>query len=553
MASRSSYFFLITTTYERSQTFGFIKAAALSLFSNSAETAITVTNEAGASVTVMASELLQTPTTSTALGTSIILIVCLLLGGLLWFSVKQLLDFKKVDGNVEIDDTNNRLIEGEELRQQTMGQPCSSRLSFAGIALPGKQDVANMMIVGSSGSGKTCSMKEVLASIRSSEKKALVYDRDGAFVSHFYRPEKDIILSSQDARSAAWDIWCECVSQEDYQRMVSILLPEHELENKYMAASRLVLINLAQSLHEEGNDSLPNLINVIEELNTHTVYNILKNTSEASLAVDHDEKTTVSIRGHLLGCIEVMKEAPTEGNRFSVRRWAFNDADDSWLFITSPTDDMDNQRPLKTLWMEFAANTLSQLKPDPIRRCFYVVDDLDGLNKVPSLENLMLLSRKIGVGTILSVKSSSRLNSIYKKETVQTLARSCDNWVALYCDDDQTGDWVSRRLGFKQAIEKTEISLRNPKEKDNADKLVTEKRIACPIITPEMIAALGPMQGYLRFSKDFPIARFNNVPRSWPDVAPAFLPKDEPEEGDKTAEEEENNTSNDDNFVAVPA
>ena len=71
-------------------------------------------------------------------------------------------------------------------------------------------EVEHALCVGGSGNGKTTFFLHLVEAVRNQGQKQVVFDLDGEFISHFYRPEKDVILSLTDKRSPQWSFFSEC-------------------------------------------------------------------------------------------------------------------------------------------------------------------------------------------------------------------------------------------------------------------------------------------------------------------------------------------------------
>ena len=444
-----------------------------------------------------------------------------------WRSTSHVVQRRK-----EIESDKNRLIEAADLRKITSEHPSTSRMQFAGIPMPGKSDTSHLIVVGSPGSGKSVNIKETLIGIRAAGRKAIVFDINGEFISHFYRQDKDIILNPMDERSAAWDIWCECNRSFDYMRMAKALIPEHKMEQDWSTGARIVLAKLAQDMGETENPGTEVLLEQIRDIEDSQIVETLSETDAAPiLAKWGEEEACMGIRGVLISSITPMQELSNDNFRFSVRRWAFNENDDSWLFISTHSDEIDLLRPLTTVWLEFACSTLISLPPDHLRRFFFVVDDLTRVNLIPSLQNFMIQSRKIGACAILGIDSVTRLTEIYGMSTVQAISRSCESWAAMRCSDYTTAKWASTKLGKRNTVKKTEITYQGKNQTQT-----TERQLTMPIVSPEEIHELSDMHGFIRMGGEHhPVAKFNSVARSWPILAPAFIPRAITEE-----EEEEN-------------
>jgi len=63
------------------------------------------------------------------------------------------------------------------------------------------------LIIGSSGSGKSVFLTNILKQWISTKRRTVVYDIKGEFTSYFYNPEKDYILNFDDLRGFYWDFF----------------------------------------------------------------------------------------------------------------------------------------------------------------------------------------------------------------------------------------------------------------------------------------------------------------------------------------------------------
>ena len=417
----------------------------------------------------------------------------------------------------EIEDV--RVIEAEELRQRTLGDISQSRASFSGIPLPGRSDISNLIFCGGSGSGKSVNLRDLLSSIRRSNRKAVVFDPSGEMISHFYRSDKDIILNPLDKRSATWDVWCDCLRYNDYLQVASTLIADQPQHDNWITSARLVLAHLAE---QEGHQNKPDhrrVLEAIEHLDDAMISDILQTTEAAPVIAEFGEQACFGIRGVLLASVKPFSETKNKNFRFSVRRWAFNEANDGWLFISAKTSESDVCKPLTATWLNLAARTLMNLNTDHLRRVFLIIDDISATNKIPSLMDYMVRSRRTGASAILTTHSISMLTSLYGEDDTNTLLRACDSVIAMNCNEPYTLQWLSSRLGSRDTIEKTEVSYGNSEQ-----KVYTQRILKLPLVSEEDISRLPQMQGYVRFGNDYPTARFHSAALEMAVIAPAFIP-----------------------------
>ena len=80
-------------------------------------------------------------------------------------------------------------------------------------------------ICGTTGSGKTQAINSMLLTIRTRNKKAIIADAGGEFISHFYKGG-DLILNPFDRRSAFWSPFAEIRQDYDCSMIARLTIPE---------------------------------------------------------------------------------------------------------------------------------------------------------------------------------------------------------------------------------------------------------------------------------------------------------------------------------------
>ena len=450
------------------------------------------------------------------------LLLCLIAKVIFWFMFHLLFSlfgsyFAK---DQQSDKDRDSIIEAEQLRMITQNKICQSKASLVGVPMPGKADLGNLIFCGSPGAGKTVTLRDLLSSIRSSGKKAVVFDPNGELISYFYRPDTDIILNPLDARSVTWDIWCDCRRHQDYITVASNLIPEQDHNSRWVIGAQLVLAELARRESEQGAPSNDRLMASIKAVEDEDVRDILKETEAATIIAEHGAEACYGIRGILISALKPLQELDGRGTRFSVRRWAFNESNDSWLFISSHTSEQETMRPLTGAWLDMVFRTLMGLMPDHLRRYFVIIDDLHALNRIQSLPDLMVQSRRLGVCTALSIQTISQIRDIYGDEACKTMLRSGESVIGMRTTDNETLQWMTSRFGSRETLETIEISYDGHQE-----KLHTERLLKMPLVTADDIADLPELNGFISFGNDFPAARFRGAAKTLPMVADPFTPK----------------------------
>ena len=91
-------------------------------------------------------------------------------------------------------------------RTQRMQAKGAGVVSLAGLAIDRADESKHFLLMGTTGTGKSVAIRELLRGAEGRGDRAIIADPDGGFLSRFYDSAwGDIILNPFDARSAAWD------------------------------------------------------------------------------------------------------------------------------------------------------------------------------------------------------------------------------------------------------------------------------------------------------------------------------------------------------------
>jgi type IV secretory pathway TraG/TraD family ATPase VirD4 len=90
----------------------------------------------------------------------------------------------------------------------------------AGVAVPFEDETKHFKFMGTTGSGKSTVMRELLSGALNRGDRAVIADPDGGFLSRFYnRARGDVILNPFDSRSAKWNLFSELKNPYDIDQM----------------------------------------------------------------------------------------------------------------------------------------------------------------------------------------------------------------------------------------------------------------------------------------------------------------------------------------------
>ena len=158
--------------------------------------------------------------------------------------------------------------------------------------------------------------------------------------------------------------------------------------------------------------------------------------------------------------------------------------------------------------------------PEPPLRM--VIDELDSLQKLPSLEDSLTKGRKHGLRIVAGIQSTAQLERT-NGEKDATVLRSCFRNILVLGggrSDSKTAEDLSKSLGEHEVERETQGESSNDRggSRSRTTRIERER-----VVMPSEIQSLPELTGYLGFAGDLPIARVELVPRHYPVRHPAIV------------------------------
>lgn len=405
-------------------------------------------------------------------------------------------------------------------RKQYSGK--TSNIKIAGVTLPYEFDTSHILLVGSTGTGKSVNIRETLGSIRAQGKRAIVYDVAGNFIKHFYRENKDIILNSLDARSHTWDLFADCRLESDFIGFSEAIIPDGYRRDFFDVAAKMVFSSIAYQLSKTANPSVTKLTDLILKVDFATIVELVKNTDAAAIINEEAGRMAASVRGVISANIRSLKFLKDCEHKFSIVDWVNNSNSDSWVFVSCNDKQIDMLRPIITAWFNIFTSTVLSLPEDRDNRIYMVVDELPSLNKIPSLTNFLAQGRKYGGGALLGIQNYAQLVNIYGKHGADSVCDLCATWVILRCNSSDAAKWAANNIGHAEHIETNEgLSFGINDVRDGVS--VNKHRAERLVVSSTEIMNLENLTGFLKLGRGLSIGQFTSKYKKYAEVAQHFV------------------------------
>lgn len=407
---------------------------------------------------------------------------------------------------------------GQILRRTRSGKS-ESQITIADIPIPPDLETLHFMIGGSTGTGKSVAISEMLSKIIPRGDRVIITDPNGEFLSRFWI-KGDILLNPFDERGQGWSLYNELSGPYDYERFAKSVIPPASTtaDAEWHRYAQQLFAETAKQLFIRNQATTENLIEWLTRKPVDELGKLLQSTAAAGLFDPGAAKALASTRFIITSYL-----APHQyvrSGEFSLRTW-LNNAQGGNLFITWREDMADALRPLISTWLDIISTSILSLPPNPESRIWLIIDELASLEKLNSLEAALTKGRKHGLRVVAGLQSTAQLDRLYGKDEAVVL-RSCFRNLLILggsSSDPDTAEVFSRGLG-EWDVERKQSSITRTRQGSNRTQTI--QRVKERVVLPSEIMNLPKLTGFLSLAGDYPLAKIELKPRTFPALTVPF-------------------------------
>lgn len=301
----------------------------------------------------------------------------------------------------------------------------ASKLKIGNMPLVKNSETKHIIITGSTGSGKTNLMHNLLPQIVGFKHPALIVDQTGEMIARYYKPERgDIIFNPLDARSHAWDFWLDnrssnissCAINPRLEKFAKVLFkygkkPYSGSDPFWDNSSEVIFCACVEYLRKQGNQSFTSLQNMLSNMTLSQLAKALVGTKASRYLNDSNHTTASSILSVMATNTKPLALLQEADKKFSLQEY-FRNAEagsEGWLFLSNPPNLREVTMPLNACLFELAISYLVELGINQQRRMYFIIDELASLGRLTGFTTLMSESRKYGGCVIAATQSINQL------------------------------------------------------------------------------------------------------------------------------------------------
>ncbi|MGC1470113.1 MAG: type IV secretion system DNA-binding domain-containing protein [Sphingorhabdus sp.] len=415
---------------------------------------------------------------------------------------------------------------------------------LAGVRYPWRTEQSHTMLIGTTGTGKTTQMRDMIAQMRLRRDRAVVFDLTGAYVEAFYNPDTDIILNPMDKRCPSWSVFLECVSHADFSSVAAALMPIDggASEPFWILAARTLFVETCIRLKQAGKATNRDLASRLMMADLKDVHKMLQHTVADPLTAPEAARMAESIRAVFNTNAQALRFLPEDNPPFSICDWiAAPERPGSILFITSTHNELTLNRALLTVWMNIAVHRLMRQPRTRDLRTWFFFDEVHALHRLPAIEDGLQTARGFGGAFVLGIHSFAKLSETYGEEGAQNLASLARTKLILATADRDTAQHCSDFIGHREVRMMDEAYSYGYSNIRDAATITPRQQIEALVI-PDDIMKLPSLRGFLVFPEGFDAARVQLHYKDYPVVAEAYQPRTNVEPLTFIADEEEGTT-----------
>jgi hypothetical protein len=414
-------------------------------------------------------------------------------------------------------------------------------VTLAGIPVAAEDETKHFKLIGTTGTGKSTAIREVLSTALARGDRAVIADPDGGYLNNFYDAGRgDIILNPFDPDSMKWNLLGEIKTEYDVEQLARSLIPDNgDADRSWSEYARTFFTAVVQQalMARIQNDS--RIYHLLTQAPAQELKVLLANTPAGPFLDDGNERMFGSVRSVTSSAVRALKYITRQqGTPFSVHEWVRHgaarqgDGRGGVLFLPYKAGEIAALRSTISAWMRIAIfAAMDQGEGD--QRLWFVVDELDALGEIDGLKDALARLRKFGGRTILGFQSIAQVSGTYGRGAADTIVENCGNTLILRCSASERGgtsEFASKLIGQREVVHTTKSRTRQSTQWTASTTTSEHLRIE-PAIMASEIERLPDLEGYLKLASIPDWRRVKLTPVSYPTVVrsrPSSVPASTP-------------------------
>jgi type IV secretory pathway TraG/TraD family ATPase VirD4 len=383
-------------------------------------------------------------------------------------------------------------------------------VTLAGVPVPGRDETKHFKVIGTTGTGKSTVIREVLSAALARGDRAVVVDPDGGYQARFFqRYRGDVVLNPFEQDSVKWDPFAEISDSCDVDQLASGLIPSSgdPSASEWRAYARTFLCAVLRRSREGGSRSSSELWRLLSAASPEELQPVVAGTPAQPFLGGENARMFGSIRSVAVSAMAAFEYVQRQrAAPFSIRQWVRRRSAAGVLFMPYKAGQIAALKSMIATWMRLAIFEALSGEENRDQRLWFVIDELDALGAIDGLKDALARLRKFGGRCVLGFQSLAQVSGTYGAGDAQTIIENCANTLILRCSGSEQGgtaQFASRLIGEREILRR-QVSRGSDRDggwssrgarrsKNTSDQHVTEAAVL-----PSEIEQLPDFTGYLK-------------------------------------------------------
>ena len=378
-------------------------------------------------------------------------------------------------------------------------------ITLAGLEVPAQDETKHFKLIGTTGTGKSTAIQEIMSSALGRGDRAVIADPDGGYMRRFYRQDRgDFILNPFEERSVKWDLFAEIRKTHDVEQLARSLIPDHDGQDRsWRGYARTFFTAVTRQAREGHVSDVGELYRLLVVADASELRGLLHGTPAQPFLDEHNSRMFDSIRSvtsSAVGSLEYV--AQQKGGSFSVRNWV-SDEKPGVLFIPYRAGEIAALRSTISAWLRLAIfETMNQSEQK--QGLWFIIDELDALGQIDGLKDALARLRKFNGRCVLGFQSIAQVSSTYGTGDAHTIVENCGNTLILRCSASEGGGtarFASQLIGEREVLRTTMSKSSRAtdiwKSVSHNEHFVVESAVLA-----SQVEQLPDLSGYLKYASD---------------------------------------------------
>jgi type IV secretory pathway TraG/TraD family ATPase VirD4 len=379
---------------------------------------------------------------------------------------------------------------------------------LAGRPLTPLDETKHFKMIGTTGTGKSTVIRELLAAALERGDRAVIADPDGGYCARFFDAWRaDRVLNPFMTQSARWEPLLELEDLADPEHLAGALIAASAdaAAGEWRGYARAFVAAVLERCRLIPGCDTRELWRLIAVAGAAELRPLLSGTPAQPFLDPDNARMFGSLRSIAVAAMRPLDFVQWQsGTPFSVRQWVRQGR--GVLFIPYSARQIAALRTLIATWVGLAIYEALSQEEGVDQRLWLVVDELDALGAIDGLKDALTRLRKFGGRCVLGFQSAGQVSTTYGAGCAQSIIENCGNTLILRCSGSENGgtsQFASRLIGDREVLRR-----QRSRGRDNPGALlsgglrrsmqISEQRVVEPAVLAAQIEQLPDLCGYLK-------------------------------------------------------